>query len=184
MPQKHAVFFDRDGTINEAIINRPGFEKKVTAPFTMSELKFDPDLDESMDIIRDLGYLRIITTNQPDVAYGYISEEDWEEIHNEVISRVMPDAWFTCRHTRDAGCFMKKPNPGMLIAAADRWNIDLAHSYIIGDTDADVGAGYKAGCNAIILDRPYNQGVVATFRMPSLLAAAKHLKMLTESRRS
>lgn len=182
MPQRRAVFLDRDGTLIKAIA-RPGFDK-MTAPFTMAELEFDPALDEAMKIIDDLGYFRIITTNQPDVAYGHLSEEAWEEIHNAVIARVMPDDCFMCPHTREAGCFFKKPSPGMLLAAADKWRVDIANSYIIGDTDADVGAGYKAGCNAIILDRPYNQFVQATCRVSSLLEAARYIQRLREIRRS
>ncbi|TSC89881.1 MAG: phosphatase [Parcubacteria group bacterium Gr01-1014_3] len=180
MPQRRAVFLDRDGTLIKAIA-RPGFDK-MTAPFSMNELEFDPDVDLAMKIISDLGYLRIITTNQPDVAYGHVSEEEWTKIHEAVLARVQPDDCFMCRHTREAGCPMKKPNPGMLIAAADKWNIDLSHSYIIGDTYADVSAGYKAGCNTIILERPYNHDstVIATCRVTRLLAAANHLKMLDE----
>jgi len=153
-----AVFLDRDGTINKAI-QRPNFGKKITAPFSLEELEFTPHLDEAIRMFRQLNYLVIIITNQPDVAYGYISQEDWQKIHNEILYRVKPNSCFMCRHRREDGCPMRKPSPMMILAAADSWGIDLKKSFMIGDTEVDMMAGKSAGCRRLLVDTPYNAGV-------------------------
>lgn len=176
--KRKAVFLDRDGTLVEAI-ERPEFEKKVTAPFRESELVFVPGVKETLKLFRDLGYLRIMITNQPDVAYGYLSEEEWERIHNRVISELNPDDWFICRHRRGGGCPMKKPSPMMILAAADTWNIDLKSSFMIGDTDNDTLAAKAAGCRSILISTSYNAGTEADFVVPSFLHTGALIKGLS-----
>jgi histidinol phosphatase-like enzyme len=66
-------------------------------------------------------------------------------------------------------CECKKPKPGMLIDAARKWNIDLAASYMIGDTISDTEAAAAAGCKTIVLDWPYNKDLKSDFRIKSLL---------------
>ena len=172
MPKRKAVFLDRDGTLVKSI-ERPNFEKGITAPFHFSELEFFPDLDKAMTIMGWLGFLRIIITNQPDAAYGHVSEEEWTKIHTAILGRVQPDDCFMCRHRRDESCPMRKPSPLMIFTAACKWNVNLAKSFMIGDTEYDMGAGKAAGCKTILLDRKYNADVVADFRARDLLEAAQ-----------
>lgn len=154
--KRKAVFLDRDGTLIKAVVNRPGFDKKVTAPFCFAELEFDPHAERAIQEFKKAGYLCVMITNQPDVAYGYLSESEWEKIHSAVVNRLKLDKVSMCRHRRNDNCPMRKPSPMMLIAAADDLNIDLSKSWMIGDTDADVGAGDAAGCSTILLKRHYN----------------------------
>lgn len=172
--KRRAVFLDRDGTLIKAVVNRPDLpDKPVTAPFSMDELEFVPDLYESLEIMRDAGFMLIIITNQPDVANGYISEREWERIHQAVTHAVDPHDCFMCRHRSIDNCPMKKPSPMMIIGAADKHGIDLSKSFMVGDTSNDTLAGKAAGCKTVIIDWPYNQGTWADFRVPNLLSAAR-----------
>jgi len=167
MPPKKAVFLDRDGTLIK-IIPRPDFEKKLTAPFKFEELEFMP-YSHSLGIMEDLkvlGFLSIIVTNQPDVANGFMTEDEWEKIHNTVIERLRPDDFFMCRHRTMKECAFKKPSPLMLLAAADKWGIDLSASYMVGDTHKDMEAGKAAGCTTILLETSYNSGTEADYKTP------------------
>ena len=170
MFRKRAVFLDRDGTLVKGVLH-PDIGKQ-TAPFKLEEIQFDPNIDAAMQLIKDLGYLRIIVTNQPDVAYGHVTQEEWERIHRAIVARVQPDDCFMCRHPRADNCPFRKPSPHMLLAAADKWGIDLKRSFIVGDTEYDMGAGEAAGCVRILIDAPYNQQVQADHRVPGLSTAA------------
>mgnify|MGYP001576935005 CR=1 FL=1 len=169
---QRAVFLDRDGTVINAI-ERPELDKKLTAPFALSEVAFVPLLEDAIRIFRKLGYLVIMITNQPDVAYELLSESEWGKINETVINKVRPDDCFMCRHRREDHCPMKKPSPMMIIAAADKWNVNLVESFMIGDTENDVLAGKKAGCRTILIHKNYNINVVgADFVVSSLYKAA------------
>lgn len=176
LPHK-AAFLDRDGTLIKAITNRVEYPGRPTAPWTMAELEFVPDLLESIAILKEAGYLTIVVTNQPDFHKGHLDWGTWEAIHNEVLVRVDPDDCFVCKHLAAWKCSCRKPLPGMLFAAAYRWDIDLAKSFMIGDTEADMGAGRAAGCQTILIRRPYNTEINksdgADDSVPSLLFAAR-----------
>ncbi len=169
-----AVFLDRDGTLNKAVLNRPDLpEKPITAPFKFEELEFVPHLQEALGIMRDAGYKLIVITNQPDVANGYLTQHEWEKIHFTVMREVEPDDWIACRHRSVDKCKYKKPSPEMILAMAEKWDIDLTKSYMIGDTSNDTIAGKAAGCKTILIRWPYNLGTETDFIVPSLLEAAK-----------
>ena len=163
-----AAFLDRDGTVVRNIY-RPWLGK-YTAPFSMDELWFAPGVLMAMSILDDAGYLRILITNQPDVSYGWITREEWGKIQKEVIRNLRLGGAYFCRHRRGDSCYFRKPNPGMILAAAKKWGVDLAASFIVGDTDADTGAGKAAGCRTILIE--------ADFRVPNILEAAKLIRDL------
>ncbi len=180
MPRR-AVFLDRDGTMLE-IVHRPNFRKVLTAPFSMREYKLIPGLHSSLADIRDLGYMSIMITNQPDVAHGYVSGAEWSEIHQRFLREAPLDDWYMCRHRSKDNCPMKKPAPGMIIAAGDKYGINLAGSFMVGDSDADMAAGAAAGCVTILLAREYNRKVSADFIINDLSEAVKIIKAVAEQR--
>lgn len=174
MRSDRAIFLDRDGTLVRAVVNRPDLPgKPVTAPFRMKELEFVPDLHESLAIMRESGAKLIIITNQPDVAHGYLTENEWERIHYKILGEVEPDDWMACRHRNEDGCRFRKPNPDMILAMADKWGVDLSRSFMVGDTISDTSAGKAAECKTVLIRWPYNEGISADFVVPSLLEAAK-----------
>ena len=167
MFNKKAVFLDRDGTLIEAV-HRPDFHKTITAPFAYSELVFMPRAWETLQFLRTKGFMRIMITNQPDVANGYMSESEWHRIHCEVIDTLRPDDFYMCRHVSDDNCPFKKPSHFMLMAAADKWGIDLSRSYMVGDTSADMDAGKAAGCKTVLIKTFYNTDTHGDFEIASL----------------
>lgn len=170
--KNRVVFLDRDGTVIRGI-PRPEFCLYATSPWFINEIQFEPHLREAIKIFKDLGYLVIMITNQPDVACGHISRRRWREIFEIILKEVRPHDYYYCPHRKSDNCDCKKPKPGMLLQAAQEqeWDINLKKSFMIGDTNNDVLAGKAAGCKTIIINRLYNQDVAADFRVPSLLAA-------------
>lgn len=153
---RRAVFIDRDGVINRPLLR----DGKPCGPFRREELEFFPNVKEALKLLKILGFLRILVTNQPDVAYGNLSEDEWRWMQDRVEELGFDDV-FICRHGRLDVCGCKKPKPGMILAAAKKWEIDLFSSYMIGDTANDIDAALAAGVRHIIMiSAPYNKTVL------------------------
>lgn len=185
MFNRRAIFLDRDGTLIKAI-HRPNFpedsldKKEITAPFKESELEFAPDAKEALALMRGLGLLPVMVTNQPDVTHGYMTEEEWQKIQNTVVKSLGIEHVYMCRHTSSEGCDRRKPSPKMLFDAADNLGINLSESYMIGDMEVDIRAGRAAGCGVILLDKFYNKNVGAHIRVSGLMMAVQTI-ILAES---
>ncbi|MDP8982373.1 MAG: HAD family hydrolase [Acidobacteriota bacterium] len=148
-----AVFLDRDGVLNRAIL-RAG---KPYPPATLAELTILPGVREACRKLREAGFALILITNQPDIARGSVSAEQVAEINGRLQRYLQLDDIRVCPHDDAAQCFCRKPRPGLLLQAAHRWNIDLAASYIVGDRWRDVEAGQRAGCQAVFVDYGYSE---------------------------
>lgn len=140
---KRAVFLDRDGVINDLGDGH--------APFKYDEFKIKNGVRGALDGLGRIGFLRILITNQPDVAYGNMSRVDYDKIMADVKKLPLDDI-FVCQHRRDDGCECKKPKPGMLLQAAKKWGIDLQKSFMVGDSKSDIKAGQAAGCKTVLID--------------------------------
>lgn len=154
---QRAVFLDRDGTINRHI----GF---LTNP---TELILLDGAAKAICRLHEAGFLVIVATNQPVLARGEVTEEGLLAIHarlEELLGEqgAILDDIFYCPHHPDKGfagevkalkipCNCRKPAPGLLLAAAKKYNVDLTRSYMIGDGAADVLAGRAAGCRTAVL---------------------------------
>ena len=148
-----AVFLDRDGTIN--------VERDYL--FRCEEFEFISGVPQAIKQLNDAGFLVIVVTNQSGVARGYYNESDVEHLHKFLQAQLAEhaahvDAFYYCPHHPDKGndsylkkCCCRKPNPGMLYAAAGDFDIDLSHSFIVGDKLADVEAGLAAGCVPLLV---------------------------------
>jgi D-glycero-D-manno-heptose 1,7-bisphosphate phosphatase len=139
-----AVFLDRDGTLNV----RPGEHEYVTRP---EDFEWLPGAPEAVARLASLGHLIAVVSNQRGVALGRTSPATLSAIEDRIQERLRPlgcqvDAFRYCVHDVDAGCSCRKPAPGMLLDLARDLDIDLARSWMVGDTDADVAAGRAAGC--------------------------------------
>ena len=148
--KQKAIFLDRDGTINYNV-------GLVAHP---AQLELLPWAGEAIKLINQSEYLAIVITNQPVVARGLCTIDEVNRIHakmEEMLGKegaYVNDIWF-CPHHPDKGypeenplykmeCNCRKPKPGMIFAAAARYNIDLSQSWMIGDTQVD----YETACNA------------------------------------
>ena len=180
---RQACFLDRDGVINEPVYRGSGFAsgsgkpQRYSAPHTHAEFKLLPRVREALDLLGQLGLVRILVTNQPDVAYGNLSPEDHERIMAETAALPLDDI-YVCPHGWNDGCSCKKPKPGMLLAAAQKLDLDLAGSFIVGDTDSDIKAGEAAGCRTVLVRTDYNRGIRTDFYADDLFGAAGLIQKL------
>jgi D-glycero-D-manno-heptose 1,7-bisphosphate phosphatase len=166
-----AVFLDRDGVLTRALV-RDGI---AYAPVTPAEMEIDADAPAALARLKAAGFLLLVVTNQPDVARGITRLEDVEAMHATLRAALPLDAFFVCYHDNADACGCRKPQPGMLIAAAAEHGIDLASSFMVGDRWRDVDAGAAAGCRTVWIDRGYREQAPAHMpdaRVDSLRAAA------------
>ena len=178
--KQKAVFLDRDGTINKYV----GFLRDI------NDFELLPGVAEAIGKINESGYLAIVVTNQPVIARGEVTVPQLREIHNKMETLLGAegaylDAVYYCPHHPHKGyegevpelkidCSCRKPKPGMLLKAAEDFNIDLKASLMIGDGENDVKAGKAAGCKtALIGTEDFGQDITAD----SLQAA---VELLTE----
>lgn len=167
--KQKAIFLDRDGTINKYV----GFLRNV------DEFELIDGVSDAIKKINASGYLAVVITNQPVIARGEVSFEELEVIHNKMETLLGKegaylDAIYFCPHHPHKGyegerpelkfeCDCRKPKPGMLLKAAQDFNIDLAQSWMIGDGENDIKAGRNAGCQtALIGNESYGQTVTVS----------------------
>ncbi|HZZ80429.1 MAG TPA: HAD family hydrolase [Gemmataceae bacterium] len=160
MNVKHpAVFLDRDGTLNVDC-------SYLTKP---EQLQLLPGVGPALVRLRRAGYVCVIVTNQSAVGRGWMSEEDLQRVHEEMKRQLgaheaCVDAIYHCPHHVDHP--ERKPAPGMLLRAAAELQLDLAASWMIGDSLRDMQAGQGAGCRGCILVRTGNPIDGANLSLP------------------
>lgn len=150
---RRAVFLDRDGVINRAVV-RNG---KPYPPATLEQFELLPGVEHAIHKLRKAEFLVIVVTNQPDVATGIQRKEVVEAMHNKLRASGLCDDIKVCYHTDEDGCNCRKPKPGMLLEAANEWQIDLTRSFMVGDRWRDVVAGKAAGCHTYFIDCNYQE---------------------------
>jgi D-glycero-D-manno-heptose 1,7-bisphosphate phosphatase len=154
-----AVFLDRDGVINKAMV-RLG---KPYPPTSLTDLEILPGVLEALERLKRNGFFLVVVSNQPDVGRGKTSRAEVEGI-NAKLTRMLPiDDFRICYHDTSDDCDCRKPKPGMLIAAARFWNIDLSSSSMVGDRWRDIEAGQRAGCKTFFVDYEYDEKRPETF---------------------
>lgn len=162
---KKAVFLDRDGTIirDMVYLNDP------------AKIEIFPESYEAIRLLNSHEYLIIVATNQSGVARGIVKESILKEI-NQIIAdelkkknAIIHDTYYA-PDAVDSGSFNRKPNPGMLLEAAQKYNIDLKQSWMVGDRMTDVEAGLRAGCKSILLQNPNTPPIDASFAPPQIIA--------------
>ena len=173
--KQRAVFLDRDGTINI-------YKNYITNP---DEFELIDGVAEAIAILNNKGYLVIVVTNQPVIARGECSINTLQEIHNKMETLLGQkgayiDKIFYCPHHPDKGfsgeiseykieCCCRKPKPGMILNAAQQYNINLSESYMVGDSLSDVDAGKAAGCKTILLQSTYVSNKIENTKIHSNL---------------
>ena len=168
---KQAVFFDRDGVITVSIdLNGKGY-----APRNLDDFKFYEDASESLLKTHAAGFINVVVSNQPDVSNGLLSEGVLESMNDRMLRELAIDEVNNCPHNSDNNCICRKPKPGMIQSAAERLDIDLSNSWMIGDRDGDIAAGSSAGLRTIFIDRNWleESGSLAEFKFASLTEAVE-----------
>ena len=155
--RQRAIFLDRDGTIN----------RENGLVYREEQFELEPRAAEAIREINGSGYLAIVITNQPVVARGLCGIEDVELIHRKMQTLLGREGAYLddiryCPHHPDRGypeedpaykipCRCRKPDTGLIGACAERYNIDLARSWMVGDTTMDVQTGKNAGTGTVLV---------------------------------
>jgi len=151
--KRRAVFLDRDGVLNRAIVR----EGRPYPPADVGEIEILPGVFDALHRLKDAGFALIVVSNQPDVARGTTPIETVEAINAYLSAHLPVDRLIMCYHDSNDGCDCRKPRPGMLCAGAKEFDVDLASSYMLGDRWRDVEAGIAAGCKTIFIDYGYDE---------------------------
>lgn len=157
--RQRAVFLDRDGTINKYV----GFLKNI------DDFELLPGVEDAIKKINGSGYLAIVVTNQPVIARGEVTFSGLREIHNKMETLLGEkgaylDAIYYCPHHPHKGfagevaelkinCGCRKPRAGMLLKAAEDFNIDLFQSWMVGDSENDMKAGKAVNCKTALIGK-------------------------------
>lgn len=148
--RRPAVFLDRDGTLN--------VEKNYLHRF--DEWEWIDGAVDAIKMLNENGFLTIVVSNQAGIARGKYSEKDVELLHSLVAMDMnkkggVIDDFYYCPHHPDFNsiqeCWTRKPNPGMLSLAIEKWGIDFDRSWMIGDKLIDMQAGTAAGVDTILV---------------------------------
>lgn len=147
-----AFFLDRDGTINRNIKYLKNFKN----------FKWNKNSILALKYIFSKNYKIIVITNQSGIGRGFLTEKDLKEIHLSMNKKLKKHNckihdFFFCPYYENAiikkyrikNHFLRKPNPGMILKAIKKWNIDKYKSFMIGDKNTDKIASEKAGIKFI-----------------------------------
>jgi D-glycero-D-manno-heptose 1,7-bisphosphate phosphatase len=150
-----AVFLDKDGTLI----------KNLPYNVIPHRIRFYPDTFDALRDLQDAGYLLVVVSNQAGVARGYFEEKDLqpveEHLRRELLAHSNVDlaGFYYCPHHPEGVvprysivCACRKPNPGLLLKAAEELNINLQQSWMVGDILNDVEAGNLSGCSTVLID--------------------------------
>jgi D-glycero-D-manno-heptose 1,7-bisphosphate phosphatase len=143
---KPAIFLDRDGTINLEI----GY---LSEP---EQFELLPNALVGLKKMQDMGYRLVIVTNQGGIGLGYFTKEDFYRVNKKMLSEVsqagiMLDKIYYCPHSKTENCPCRKPEIGLILRAKEDLNLDLSHSYFIGDSAVDIQTGANAAIKTILI---------------------------------
>ena len=147
-----AIFFDRDGVINELVHRDGGY----FSPQSKKQFVIIKNVDKIIKKLKNDGFITIVISNQPDVSRGLLSEHELDKMTKTLIHELMLDDVFYCIHDDVNSCECRKPKPGLIFQAAKKWNIELQKSYMVGDTWKDGEAAKNANVEFILLEKDYN----------------------------
>ena len=166
-----AVFLDRDGIINRAVVR----DGRPYPPAGLKDVEIIPGAVSSIKRLAENGYIMIGITNQPDVARGTQSREIVEAINAMIQSRLPLREIFVCYHDNIDNCDCRKPKPGLILMAAEKHGVDLSRSWMVGDRWKDIAAGKAAGLKTIFVNYHYNErygGPLADFTVDDIAKVA------------
>jgi D-glycero-D-manno-heptose 1,7-bisphosphate phosphatase len=181
-----AVFLDRDGVLNRALVR----DGQAYAPRTVAEFELYPDATAACRELHAAGFILVVATNQPDVARGTLALTDLEAMHARLRAAIPEIARIeVCLapgqgqpHPEDR---RRKPAPGMLLDAAAALGLDLARSWMVGDRWRDIDCGHNAAVRTVFIDLGYAEKLHAApdFTAPGLAAAVRIILAQPESQK-
>lgn len=181
---KKAVFIDKDGTLVKDI------------PYNVNPVLIclQPGAGSALKHLQAAGYKLIVISNQSGVAKRLFGLEDLSVVNQRIQELLKPygvavDDFYYCPHGPEDNCTCRKPQPGLILRAAEDYLVDLERSWMIGDILHDVEAGNRAGCRTIHVDNGHEtEWIRGTFRRPdftvrTLRAAADTICSYPDERR-
>ena len=150
---RRAVFFDRDGTLNEEVGYLDALDRFRLYPFASRAVR----------AVNEAGLVAVVLTNQSGVARGIFPEELVARVHQRLIAEMQQagariDAIYYCPHHPAAEieryrveCACRKPAPGMMQQAAQRFGILLEESFVVGDRYVDVEMARRVGSASVLV---------------------------------
>jgi D-glycero-D-manno-heptose 1,7-bisphosphate phosphatase len=156
---KKAVFFDRDGVINESIY----INGKSYPPNNEKTVRIMPGIHDVLAMLMKGSFLTIVVTNQPNISRGIQTKEQVDRINQYLFNELPIDKIYTCPHDDHDNCKCRKPKSGMLLQAQKEYDIDFSKSWMIGDRWSDMEAGKTVGCKTIFVDYGYKEIKPFTF---------------------
>lgn len=159
-----AVFLDRDGIINQLVMNP--LTGEYESPHALSEIEILPGVGAAAKRLIDANFKLFAVSNQPSAAKGKVAleillqNEAWIEAQLRDAGAPITRGYYCHHHPEgivpelSGPCGCRKPAPGSLLAARDEFDVDLSQSWMIGDQDTDVQCGQNAGCRTILVAHP------------------------------
>ena len=152
--KRPVVFLDRDGVLTVENL-------RITHP---DETQIFDYAKDCVSRIHELGYLAIVVTNQEGVAKGLFTIEELESLNKRIIEETGVDDIFFCPHHPEGSvreytydCDCRKPKTGLIRQAAEKYDVDLSGSYLVGDRAGDILTGKKAGIKTVLVDSGYGR---------------------------
>lgn len=148
--KKKALILDRDGVICKAL---GGYLTSI------DQFELIPGILDVIRVAKEKAYIVVVVTNQPQIAKGLLSAEHLEEIHTHMHNLLDKniDRIYHCPHTDEHNCDCRKPKSGMLLRAAEDFDLDLTQSIMVGDGDKDILAGHGVGCITVFIKNPVKE---------------------------
>lgn len=172
---KRCVFFDRDGIIN--VSPGPGYVER------WEDFEWMPGIGPVLQTVSSAGFASAIISNQRCVSRGIVTAETVDGIHRnlreEAESRwgvIFLDVLY-CPHG-DGECTCRKPQPGMILKAAEEHDLDLSGSWMVGDQERDIEAGRRAGCRTILVNGDEKRRTSADYHVADLCRLQRTLVSL------
>ncbi len=159
-----AVFLDRDGVLNELVLNHATGEYEP--PHRIEDMKLFPYVFECLEKIQNAGYDLLLISNQPDYAKGKTTLEALEKVHKKfdqllTLQGIHFRKYYYCYHHPKGiipeysyECMCRKPKPFFLFKAEEDHNVELGNSWMIGDRDTDIECGKAGGTKTILIEEP------------------------------
>jgi D-glycero-D-manno-heptose 1,7-bisphosphate phosphatase len=156
--RRRAVFLDRDG-----VLAIPEFrDGRSYAVRNLAQFQLYPEAADCLHRLKAAGFVLVVVTNQPDIGSGLVAADVVAAMHSHMRGRLPLDDVRVCPHTAQINCACRKPNPGMILAAAQELDIDLEASFMVGDRGTDISAGKAAGCRCVFIDLGYTAEAAPT----------------------
>jgi D-glycero-D-manno-heptose 1,7-bisphosphate phosphatase len=174
-----AVFLDRDGVIN---LHAPEVNYYVAE---IEQFKILPGVLGAIRTLSESGFRVFVATNQRGVARKIVSWRQLQRLHTYLEHEVRAaggriDDFYVCAHDLSDGCLCRKPKPGLLLQAAAEHQVDLAHSWMIGDSVSDIEAGRAVGCRTALIGNGIGAVSIADLSGPTLAGIVAQLLNLDQ----